>query len=78
MICEKCAPRELKAMRALENLTPSGSEFVNDIERCVAFVQETRASDMRTIVRLTKEIRELRDRLSRIQFPDTTGGQRGY
>jgi hypothetical protein len=58
-MCEKCQARELKAMRALESLTPSGSEFVNDVERCVSFVQENRASMMRTLVRLTKRVKEL-------------------
>jgi hypothetical protein len=39
-LCEKCTSRELKAMRALESLTPGGSEFVNEPERCVAFVRD--------------------------------------
>jgi hypothetical protein len=38
-LCEKCSPLELKAMRALESLTPSGSEFVNEVERCTAFIR---------------------------------------
>jgi hypothetical protein len=59
MICEKCQPRELKAMRALESLTPSGSEFVNDVDRCVAFVRAHNATQMSVIVRLTKRVREL-------------------
>lgn len=46
-------------MRALESLTPSGSEFVNDVDRCVAFVRDNRESMMRTIVRLTKRVKEL-------------------
>jgi len=59
MLCEKCQPRELKAMRALESLTPSGSEFVCDVERCVAFLREHSASQMRAIVRLTMRVKEL-------------------
>lgn len=59
MICEKCQPRESKAMRALESLTPSGSEFVNDVDYCVAFIRESRASQMRVIVRLTERVHEL-------------------
>jgi hypothetical protein len=59
MICEKCQPRELKAMRALESLTPSRSEFVNDVDRCVAFVRAHNATQMSVIVRLTKRVREL-------------------
>jgi hypothetical protein len=56
VICEKCAPRELKAMRALESLTPSGSEFVNDPEFCAAFVRASRESQMRVIVKLTQRL----------------------
>jgi hypothetical protein len=61
MLCEKCKPRELKAMRALELLTPHGSEYVNDPERCVEFVRESLASQMRQIVRLTRRVRELEE-----------------
>jgi hypothetical protein len=39
-VCELCNPRDSHAMRALESLTPNGSEFVNDPDRCVAFVRE--------------------------------------
>jgi len=39
-----------KAMRGLESLTPSGSEYVGDVERCVAFVKESRASQHRVII----------------------------
>jgi hypothetical protein len=66
MICEKCIPRELKAMRALESLTPSGSEFVNDVERCVEFVRGHSAAQMRVIVTMkiqTDRLRESNDRL---------------
>jgi hypothetical protein len=34
------------AMLALENLTPGGSEYVNDVERCVAAIKETRTQLM--------------------------------
>ena len=71
MICEKCAPRELEAMRALESLTPSGSEFVNDVKMCVALIREREASQHRMIVKLVKENRELRDQVSRHAFPET-------
>ena len=62
MLCEECSARELKAMRALESLTPSGSEFVGDVERCVAFVQDNRAAMMRQIVSLTKRLHALEGR----------------
>lgn len=39
-LCELCDPRNYRAMRALESLTPSGSEFVNDVERCVSSVRD--------------------------------------
>lgn len=31
-----------RAMRALESLTPGGSEYFNDPDRCVAFVKQAR------------------------------------
>lgn len=62
MLCEKCAPRELKAMRALEALTPSGSEFVGDVERCVAHVRGTRDSQHQVIITLTKRAKAAEDR----------------
>ena len=58
-LCEKCAPRELKAMRALESLTPHGSEFVNDVDRCLAFVRDRLTSQHQMIVQLTLRIKEL-------------------
>lgn len=62
MLCEKCVPRELKAMRALESLTPSGSEFVNDVERCVSFARER----MRTVVEWVKRDKAKRTALEQI------------
>jgi hypothetical protein len=67
MICEKCAVMELKAMRALESLTPGGSEFVDDIERCVRFIRDSRSSQMNVLVKFKKRIdaleKELAERL---------------
>ncbi len=40
-----------KAMRTLESLTPSGSEFVNDPERCAAWVKEVHAAQLTAIRR---------------------------
>ena len=56
MLCEKCHPRELEAMRALESLTPNGSEFVNDPKRCVEHVREAQASMMRVIIAQKKRL----------------------
>ena len=36
---------------ALESLTPSGSEYVDDPERCVAFVREVRSSQMSAMLK---------------------------
>jgi hypothetical protein len=58
-VCELCSPREYKAMRALESLTPSGSEFVNDIERCVAFVRDREKS----LLNFAKKNKALHERL---------------
>ncbi len=43
---EKAEERANTFDLALQSLTPGGSEFVNDPERCVDFVQGTRASQM--------------------------------
>lgn len=67
MLCEKCAPRELKAMRALESLTPSGSEFVNDVERCVAFVKSSQESQHRTIVNFSSRAKAAEERHERLK-----------
>ena len=50
-VCELCNPRDSRAMRALESLTPNGSEFVNDPERCVEFVRDRLAF----LVQIAKE-----------------------
>lgn len=60
MLCEKCSPRELKAMRALESLTPSGSEFVNDVDTCVQYIRQRLLSQHEMIVRQQKELNVLR------------------
>jgi len=63
MLCEQCTPRELKAMRALESLTPNGSEFVNDPETCVAFVRARLAFT----IELAKERNQLREEVYRLR-----------
>ena len=54
--------REKSAMRALENLTPSGSEYVGDIARCVEFIRQRQASQHQHIISLTKRIRASSER----------------
>lgn len=39
-----------EAMRALELLTPGGSEYVGDIDRCVAHVRDARESMMAAMI----------------------------
>ncbi len=63
MLCEKCEILDLKAMKALESLTPGGSEFVNDVERCVAIIRDTQ----RSIIRFAKRNKKLREALQSIQ-----------
>jgi rubredoxin len=43
---------------ALQSLTPGGSEYVDDPERCVAFVRETRKSQHAAILAATKRAKE--------------------
>ncbi len=64
MLCEKCEILDLKAMKALESLTPSGSEFVNDVERCVAHIRDTQ----RSIVHFAKRAKSAREALTNIQL----------
>ncbi len=66
MICEKCKPCELEAMRALESLTPSGSEFVNDVKRRVEFVRSHDNSQMSCLIAFKKEANALRKALEEI------------
>jgi hypothetical protein len=56
--------RANKAMRALESLTPRGSEFVNDVERCVAFVRESNESKMRAMRTWAKRTHAAESRLA--------------
>jgi hypothetical protein len=48
-----------KADRALQSLTPCGSEYVNDPERCVRYVRESRDMQHRNIMSRQKRIVEL-------------------
>ena len=47
--------KEEIAMRCLEMLTPSGSEFVGDPIRCFEHIQDHFNSMHKLIIRLTKE-----------------------
>lgn len=54
---------------ALENLTPVGSEFQNDVERCVAYVRERydeQHEAMKDRVRLTRKLREAEEKNKRL------------
>lgn len=54
----KVIDKQQQAMLALEHLTPGGSEFVGDVDRCVAYVQESRA----TMFKVLKTNKLLADR----------------
>ena len=53
-------PTETEAMRALENLTPGGSEYVGDIPRCVEHIRWRQSSQHERVVRLAKQLNEVR------------------
>jgi hypothetical protein len=44
--------------RALEGLTPGGSEFVNDPEYCAQWIRERREYQHETIIRQQRAIKE--------------------
>jgi hypothetical protein len=46
---------------ALEGLTPSGSEFVDDPERCAAFVRDRLDANHRMLMDALRKLRELAD-----------------
>lgn len=52
-----------EAMRALESLTPGGSEYVGDVKRCVQFVCEARAMQHSTILQWAKRAEEAERKL---------------
>jgi len=49
--------------KLLESLTPGGSEFYNDPERCAAFIREQLAAPPKIIAGLKKQVEVLRDGL---------------
>lgn len=61
MLCERCNILELKAMKALEGLTPGGSEFVNEVETCATFIRQRLDSTHRRLVETVKELNALKE-----------------
>jgi hypothetical protein len=59
-------------MRALESLTPSGSEFVNDVERCLSFVRQHQESRWTFLKKMVLENRQLREELDSLKSRATT------
>lgn len=53
--------------KALISLTPGGSEFVDDPQRCVEFIKEVQKSMKRTIISQKKELDKLEVALRRIR-----------
>jgi len=53
-----------KAMRALESLTPSGSEFVGDVERCLSHVRDRIETQHRLILKFSHQAKELKAKLA--------------
>jgi hypothetical protein len=47
-------------MTALENLTPGGSEYVNDAPRCVDFIRQRQASQHQVILSQGRQLRAIR------------------
>lgn len=43
-----------EAMRALESLTPGGSEYVGDVPRCVEFIKKARALEHEQLLKQSK------------------------
>jgi hypothetical protein len=54
----------LKPMRALEDLTPHGSEFVGDVNKCVGWIRSVRIAQHDRIVKSVKEVLELTKELT--------------
>lgn len=46
--------------KSLERLTPGGSEFVDDPEYCFDYIRNRQESQHQTIIRLQKELNQLR------------------
>lgn len=56
---------ELERWRlALESLTPQGSEFVNDLDTCMAYIEKRRQSEHQMLVKAAREKKELERQLA--------------
>lgn len=55
-----------KCRLALESLTPGGSEYFRDPERCVAVIRETRESQRKLLVEAVCRAKELRSTINNI------------
>ena len=58
------------AMRALENLTPGGSEYVGDIKRCVEFIKRRQSSQHQRTISLAKRITLLTRQIQEFEVRD--------
>lgn len=56
-----------RAMKALHDLTPGGSEYFNDIERCVSTIRHTRDVLMRQFVNERKRTHALEAEIKRLR-----------
>ena len=63
-MCKQCAKLAVNskcpAMRALEDLTPSGSEFFEDPQFCYAYVRGKITHMQDSLIRAHKELNRLR------------------
>lgn len=55
-------------MRALESLTPSGSEFVGEVERCVDYIKHRQTMQHRMIIRSVLARRKAEAEVERLKL----------
>lgn len=77
-------PALLMAMKTLESLTPQGSEYYNDPERCAQFIRDARQSQHNQILKTHKEltqhqqvVKQLVEALERVANKTTETSIRG-
>lgn len=68
---------EAKAMRALEHLTPGGSEFVGDVDRCVETIKQMRDMEHRGMLMWVKRANEAEAKLASLGTPERTQDESG-
>lgn len=56
-----------RAMRLLESLTPNGSEFVDDPERCAEHIRDERTRQWELVKNKVKRVKELEDLVNSAQ-----------